>query len=167
MANGKSDWQTALEAAAKAKSGIPNRDNLGLSKRTARFVLTGLGNEATDAYHVLGTLQAKGARVIPEECRLRFLGTGSPNIKVQLKRAPAAGTTPVALSKVTDQINFDVAAAAVVQTLSGVTGAGVDTASLLPDDELRLYFTYGTGSTLTFPVTTQIVVEVTYLSSAS
>lgn len=166
MANGLSDWQAAIAAAEYAKSGTPNGDVLALSKRVARFTLTGLGNEANEAYHVLGTLQAKGARVIPEECRVRFLGTGTPNLKMQLKKVNAAGTA-VALSAETAQVTFNVASAAVVQTLSGVTGAGVDTVSLNAGDELRLYLTYGTGTTLTLPTTTKMVVEVTYLTSAS
>jgi hypothetical protein len=163
MANGKSDWQTALEAAANAKTGTPNRDNLGLVKRVARFIVTTLGNEVNGNYHILGTLQAKGARVVVEETRLRFTGSGTIDFKAQLKKVNTSGTA-VSLSDPTARLQALTAAI----TLAPIAGTPIgDSVSLAADDELRLYFAYGTGTTEpTIPANVGIVVEVTYLSSA-
>jgi hypothetical protein len=157
MANGNSDYQTAVNAAAKSRTTTPNDDNIALARLQARFVLTGLGTETTGQYHVLGCLKTYGARVIPEQVRLRFTGSGTVDFKVQLVKVNAAGTQ-VALSAVSG--NITALTAVVALTAIGGTPIG-DTVELAQTDELRLVFTTG-SATVAFPATAGIVAEVAY-----
>lgn len=163
MANGKSDWQTALEASANAKTGTPNRDNLCLKKAAAHFLVTTLGSEVNGNYHDLGCLQSKGARVVPEETYLRFTGSGTIDMKLQLKKVSADGTV-VAISEPTSRLQ----ALTSVVTLAAVAATPIgDTKVLAADDILRLYFAYGTGTTEpTVPAGVGIIVDLGYQTSA-
>ncbi len=160
MATYKSDWKIAVDlAAAGSRTAAPNRDLLAYEHNKARFLVTPVGTEANGEYVVLGRLESKNARIIPEGCRIRFSSdiAGTPDVKFQLKKATNVATPVItALSAVT----ATVAATTVPITFASLSGAS-DTIALNADDELRLYLSTG-ASTVALPTAGKLIVEISY-----
>jgi hypothetical protein len=141
-----------------------NLDQLTLEKKVARFNVAGLGSSIdTASYYDLGKLiGVNGATIVVEECRLRFGGTGTPDVKFQLKKANQAeqdstgAGTITALSAATSTVS----ALTATVTLSAVATAGTSYA-VGDSDMIRLYLTTG-ASVCTLPTTTTVEVELTY-----
>lgn len=128
MATFDSTFMAAIVSANPRTS--PNRDELGLTRKLARFAYTLTGSEAANDVIRLGSLQTEGARVLPENCRVRFGGSGSLDLTVKLTKTDSAGANSVNLSATTSAIQ----AAAAVITLTAASGA--DTVLLGRDDIL-------------------------------
>jgi len=158
---GKSAEQTIVEA--NNRRSVVNNDQRTLKKDMARFNVTGLGTVDTASYFDLGTLTGQqGAVLVIEECRLRYSGSGTPDVKFQLKKANAAeqasagNGTITALSAVTGTIAALTATTAFTAVATAGTSYAVD-----PSDMLRLYITTG-ASLCTLPTTTVVEVELTF-----
>jgi hypothetical protein len=156
MANGKSSFQTALDLAATTRNYSPSRAPLQATRRRARFSCTGLGG-TDEHYFELGSLALPGCRIVPEECKLRYTGTGTIDAKFTLKKVNAAGDTVVDISAATATI----AALTAVTALAKPTGT-LDTVELAETDSLRLYVTDGAGADAVVPTTAVVIVEVVY-----
>ena len=157
----KSTEQTAIET--KDPRSAINLDSRTRGKLAAYFNATGTGTVDTASYIDLGKLVGtNGAKLVIEECRIRYGGSGTPDVKFQLKKANAAEQasagdgTITALSAVTGTVS----ALTATTTLAAVATAGTSYA-VDADDMLRLYLTTG-ASLCTLPATTTIEVELTY-----
>jgi len=156
MANSTSTYQAGILAAVGA-SFSPSKAPLTRKRRTAVFQINIVGSHATGDYYDLGQLNTAGVRIHPESCKLRFGGSGSVDFKAQLKKVDAVtGANAVALTAVSAEINATSAA------ISLAAPDGSNTVLLAVDDMLRLYVTYGTGTTITIPSTLIVYVEVAY-----
>ncbi|MEN3940674.1 hypothetical protein WJU23_05215 [Prosthecobacter sp. SYSU 5D2] len=151
-----STYQTSLLAAAAGRTFSPNKGVLHATRRRARFECVGIGG-LLEHYFDLGSLAIPGCRVVPEECRLRFTGTGTIDAKFTLKKVNADGDAVVDLSAATSTI----AALTAAVSLAKPSGT-LDTVELATDDMLRLYVTDGAGSDAVVPTTASVIVEVVY-----
>lgn len=159
----KSTEQTNIENSVANRRIAVNLDQRTLDKKVARFNATGTGTVDTGSYVDLGSLTGiNGAVLIPEECRLRYGGTGTPDVKFQLKKANAAEVASAGAGTITalSAVTATIAALTSPTALAAVAAAG---ASYAVDDTdmLRLYLTTG-ASLCTLPATTTVEVELTY-----
>lgn len=157
----KSTEQTAIESADLRS--VVNLDQRTLEKRVARFNVTGTGTVDTASYFDLGQLVGiAGAKIIPEECRLRYSGTGTPDVKFTLKKANAAEQASAGDGTITtlSAASSTISALTAVTAFVAVATAGTDY-SVDATDMLRLYITTG-ASLCTLPTTTKVEVEITY-----
>lgn len=119
MANGQSQYATAIAAAAKQRaSGVSQMTRIR-QKRVITDLVTILGNEGVGDYHDLGLIGID-CELIPEECRFRYGGTGTLSASAKIQRVygkayplnvtwsrsttTATVTTPVKHGYVTGQI---------------------------------------------------------------
>lgn len=141
-----------------------NLDQLTLEKKTARFNVVGLGTGIdTGSYIDLGKLiGVNGAVIVIEECRLRYGGTGTPDVKFTLKKADADEQASAGDGTITALSAASSTIAALTATTTFVAVATAGTSYAVDDsDMLRLYLTTG-ASACTLPATTTVEVEITY-----
>jgi hypothetical protein len=141
-----------------------NLDQQTLKQQIARFNVTGLGASIdTASYYDLGKLiGVNGAVVIPESCRLRYGGTGTPDVKFQLKKANAAEQVTAGSGTISNLSAATATIAALTATTVFAAVATAGTSYAVDDtDMLRLYLTTG-ASVCTLPTTTTVEVEIAY-----
>jgi hypothetical protein len=134
----------------------PDRDELTRVRRVATFYYTGLGTEVNTEYVVLGQLGIPGARIVADQCKLRYSGSGTLDIKFTLQKRDVTLATATALTAVTATITAVTSAT----SLAAVSGAG-DLPTVLGDDYLSLLLSTG-ATTVTLPTTATVIVEVVY-----
>lgn len=141
MANGKSDWAQSLLDAKTKRNVQPVANRVQRGRHTAIFTVTLLGTEGAAGYHELGPLLIPGARIIPEECRLRFGGTGTMNFTAKINKVDKDGASSVDLTATTSAVTAATAA------ITFAAAGGGERPLLAKDDVLRLTFPDGTTTT--------------------
>lgn len=154
MANGTSTLRTALDAAQTTRNGAVSFDGVQATRRVYRDSVVGLGNHSNNEYFDLMGLGLPGARIVPEECRLRFSGSGTVDFKARLQKVASDGTA-TNLSAATPTISALTAAIAIASTDGGPLPL------IEPTDRLRLLLLTG-ASAVTIPDTATIHIEVAY-----
>lgn len=153
MATFKSRQQKALDAHRQGSK--PRQTPAALhvqgTRRLARFEVDMSGTEADGDVIELGSLNVKGARILPETSRIRFGGSGNGNAGVTLQRRNAAGTVLESLGAATAN-----QAATAAPTFAGTKTDTIPTAA---SDYLTLLV--GTVTTA-FATTRVLIVEVDY-----
>lgn len=156
MATFYSTYQTKQRQASSLHV-RPNRDDLTRVRRVATFSYTPDDSEVNGEYVVLGQLGIPGARIVSDQCKLRYTGSGTLDAKFTLQKRDVTLATATALTAITATITGVTSPT----SLAVVSGAG-DLPSLEePDDYLCLLLSTG-ASAVTLPATATIIVEVVY-----
>jgi hypothetical protein len=134
----------------------PNRDELTRVRRVATFYYTPDDTEVTTEYVLLGQIGIPGARIVADQCKIRYSGSGTLDVKFTLQKRDSTLATATALSAITSTITAVTSATA----LAAVSGAG-DLTTLEDDEYLSLLLSTG-ASAVTLPATATIIVEVVY-----
>lgn len=138
MANGASAWATAINAAPTSRTSHPSWHSYHFNRKVRRDVVTLLGNEANGAYHDLASLQVEGAVLIPEQCVIRYGGSGTVNLTARLDKIDAAG----AVTNLTGTVTVD---ATGIEVFAAAANTALPT--LAATDKLRLTFPAVTTTT--------------------
>ena len=154
MATYYSTYQTAQRGSA-ARDVRPDRSALARVRRVATFEWVGASSLANAEYIVLGKLGIAGARIVADQCKLRYKGSGTLDVKFTLQKRDNTATA-TALTAITATITAVTSATA----LANVSGAG-DLPTVAIDDDLELLLSTG-ASAVTIPATATIMVEVVY-----
>lgn len=119
MANGQSQYATAIAAASRSRVSGVNQSTRLRTKGVITDLVTILGNEGVGEFHDLGLVGVE-CEIIPEECRFRYAGSGTLSASAKIQRVygrayplnvtwsrsttTATVTTPVKHGYVTGQI---------------------------------------------------------------
>lgn len=154
MATYYSTFQTA-QRGSHARDVRPDRSQLAMQRRVAQFKWTGVAGLLNADNVVLGQLGIPGARIVADQCRIRYEGSGTLDVKFTLQSRNNAGTA-TALTAVTATITAVTSAT----SLANVSGAG-NTPTVAIDDTLELLLSTG-ATTVTVPATATVIVEVVF-----
>jgi hypothetical protein len=94
MANGKSNYQTLLAAAATALHTRPNKSLLQTQLRGIMLEYTGLATELNSEYVSLGVPGIEGARFIPELFKVRHAGSGNFSVPIKFVKTTMVDGIP-------------------------------------------------------------------------
>jgi hypothetical protein len=155
MATFYSTYQTKQRSGSNLHS-KPNRDELTRVRRVATFYYTPDDTEVNGEYVVLGQLGIPGARIVADQCKLRYSGSGTLDAKFTLQKRDVTLATATALTAITSTITAVTSAT----SLAAVSGAG-DLPTVEDDDYLSLLLSTG-ASAVTLPATATIIEEVVY-----
>lgn len=155
MATYYSTYQTA-QRGAHARDVRPDRSQLALQRRVAQFKWTGAAGLANAEYVVLGQLGIPGARIVADQCKIRYEGSGTLDVKFTLQKRDNAGTA-TALTAITGNI----AAVTAATSLANIANAAGNTPTVAIDDTLELLLSTG-ATAVTVPTTATVIVEVVY-----
>lgn len=154
MATYYSTYQTA-QRGAHARDVRPDRSQLAMQRRVAQFKWTGAAGLLNADTVVLGQLGIPGARIVADQCKIRYEGSGTLDVKFTLQKRDNAGAA-TALTAITGNI----AAVTAATSLANVSGAG-NTPTVAIDDTLELLLSTGAAA-VTVPTTATVIVEVVY-----
>ncbi len=155
MATFYSTYQTK-QRQSHVRDSRADRSELCRQRRVATFYYTPDDSEVNGEYVVLGQLGIPGARIVADQCKIRYTGSGTLDVKFTLQKRDAATMTATALTAITSTITAVTSATA----LAAVSGAG-DLPTVAIDDYLTLLLSTG-ASAVTLPATAGIIVEVVY-----
>lgn len=155
MATYYSTYQTA-QRGIHARDVRPDRSALARHRRTATFQWTGTSGLTNGEYVVLGQLGIAGARIVTDQCKLRYTGSGTLDVKFTLQKIDSALSSATSLTAQTSTIT-----AVTSPTSLAVTSGAGDLPSVAIDDYLILLLSTG-ASAVTVPATATVIVEVVY-----
>ena len=155
MATFYSTYQTAQRQSYKRDT-RPDRSELARVRRVATFSYTPDDSEVNGEYVVLGQLGIAGARIVADQCKIRYTGSGTLDVKFTLQKIDSAFASATSLTAQTSTIT----AVTSPTSLAVPNGAG-DLKTVAIDDYLILLLSTG-ASAVTLPATATIIVEVVY-----
>lgn len=145
----------AAQRAAHLRATRADASKIHMTRRVARFLYTPTDAEVDGERIILGQLNIPNARIIPDQCKIRYSGSGTLEVKFKLQKS-ADLVTFVDLTAQTAAIT----AVTAPTTLAVPSGAG-DTKELEHAEYLAILLNNGT-SAVTLPATAGLIFEIVY-----
>src|SRR5574343_1786583 len=146
MATFYSTYQTK-QRQSYARDVRADRSELSRIRRVATFSYTPDDSEVNGEYVVLGCLGIAGARIVSDQCKIRYTGSGTLDVKFTLQKIDSAFASATSLTAQTSTIT----AVTSPTSLAVPSGAG-DLKTVAVDDYLILLLSTG-ASAVTLPAT--------------